>query len=225
MGSQDLFHKRKAKLANNLERKKAKRDSYDKVLIVCEGEKTEPNYFKELIDTYEINSANVAIDGSCGSSPKSVFERAVELYQAEKRKGDPFDKVFCVFDRDSHDSYEETLKRISLKNPKLTFFATNSIPCFEFWILLHFKYTTKPYVSTATSSMCNEVLKELSEVMPTYAKGNEKVFSSLLNQIEYAKSNAIRAEKESQKNNTDNPMTSVHILIEYLQNIKSENKG
>ena len=34
MGSQDLFHKRKAKLANNLERKKAKRDSYDKVLIV-----------------------------------------------------------------------------------------------------------------------------------------------------------------------------------------------
>ena len=45
MGSEDLFHKRKAKAADSLKRRKAKRSSYDKVLIVCEGEKTEPNYF------------------------------------------------------------------------------------------------------------------------------------------------------------------------------------
>ena len=45
MGSEDLFHKRKAKSAEQLERRKAKRSPYEKVLIVCEGEKTEPNYF------------------------------------------------------------------------------------------------------------------------------------------------------------------------------------
>jgi len=56
MGSENLFHKRKAKAADRLERRKAKRASYDKVIIVCEGEKTEPNYFNELIDFYEINS-------------------------------------------------------------------------------------------------------------------------------------------------------------------------
>ncbi|MBE8232515.1 MAG: hypothetical protein HAW67_02180 [Endozoicomonadaceae bacterium] len=36
MGSEDLFHKRKARSANKLARKKAKRASYDRVLIVCD---------------------------------------------------------------------------------------------------------------------------------------------------------------------------------------------
>ena len=59
MGTVNLFHKRKAKAADGLERRKAKRESYDKVLIVCEGEKTEPNYFNELINFYKLNTANV----------------------------------------------------------------------------------------------------------------------------------------------------------------------
>jgi hypothetical protein len=75
MGSEDLHHKRKAKKADKLARKKEKRASYEKVLIVCEGSKTEPNYFNELIEYYEINSANVAIDGKCGSSPKSFLKK------------------------------------------------------------------------------------------------------------------------------------------------------
>jgi hypothetical protein len=47
MGSDNLFHKRKARQIESLRRKKARRASYETVLIVCEGEKTEPNYFKE----------------------------------------------------------------------------------------------------------------------------------------------------------------------------------
>jgi hypothetical protein len=48
MGSDNLFHKRKVRRAASLRRTAARRDSYDTVLIVCEGEKTEPNYFREL---------------------------------------------------------------------------------------------------------------------------------------------------------------------------------
>ncbi|VAW46556.1 hypothetical protein MNBD_GAMMA03-583 [hydrothermal vent metagenome] len=59
MGTDNLHHKRKAKSISNLERKKAKRAPYDRVLIVCEGEKTEPYYFSELIDYYRLNSANI----------------------------------------------------------------------------------------------------------------------------------------------------------------------
>lgn len=39
MGTDNLFHKRKAKSAKGLQRRAAKRDAYAKVLIVCEGEK------------------------------------------------------------------------------------------------------------------------------------------------------------------------------------------
>ena len=59
MGSDNLFHRRKAKKTSDLARRRAKRSAYQKILIVCEGEKTEPNYFNELIDYYELNTANV----------------------------------------------------------------------------------------------------------------------------------------------------------------------
>jgi len=48
VGSEDLFHKRKAKTQQATARRKAKRKPYDHVLIVCEGEKTEPFYFDEM---------------------------------------------------------------------------------------------------------------------------------------------------------------------------------
>lgn len=79
MGSDNLHHKRKAKDAQHLQRRKSQRAPYDKILIVCEGEKTEPNYFKELINYYKLNTANVEIDGSCGSSPEKVLKRAEQF--------------------------------------------------------------------------------------------------------------------------------------------------
>ena len=42
MGSDDLFHK--AKKARDLARKAGRRKGKERVLIVCEGAKTEPNY-------------------------------------------------------------------------------------------------------------------------------------------------------------------------------------
>lgn len=221
MGSDNLFHKRTAKVADNLERRKAKRSSYDKVLIVCEGEKTEPNYFNELIQFYELNTANVDIDGSCGSSPKSVFKRAINLWEIEDRKGDPFDRVYCVFDRDSHETYEETVRKISEHKPKNLFHAAVSVPCFEYWLLLHFKFTTKPYAATGASSIANEVFKELKDVMPNYTKGSINIFSTLASQVEFAKENATRSMQHAEDNHTDNPTTYIHDLVDYLQNLKA----
>ena len=163
----------------------------------------------------------MAIDGTCGSSPRSVLQRAVDLYQAEGRKGDSFDRVYCVFDKDSHDSYNETLEKISSKRLHDTYYAATSVPCFEYWLLLHFKYTTRPYAPTGTSSASEEVLRDVNEVMPEYAKGDKSVFTLLSQQLEFAKANALRALEEAKKSNTDNPSTHIHELVTYLQSIKS----
>ncbi len=109
MGSQDLFHKRKAKTKNALARKQSRRFSYERVLIVCEGSKTEPYYFQELIDCLELNTANVVVDGSCDSSPAQVVVFAIKKYRGENKTGNGFDKVFCVIDRDTHDTYDDVL--------------------------------------------------------------------------------------------------------------------
>lgn len=52
---------RRDRSRKSLKRPGPKREPYDRVLIVCEGEKTEPNYLKEMIAHFQLSSANVAI--------------------------------------------------------------------------------------------------------------------------------------------------------------------
>ena len=134
MGMDNLHHTRKAKSASEFARKKGRRARYARVLIVCEGEKTEPNYFEALKEHLELNTANVDVTGECGSSPVSIVEYATRRYRDEHRAGAPFDKVFCVFDRDTHNTYQQALDKIAAAKPKDIFVAITSVPCFEYWL-------------------------------------------------------------------------------------------
>jgi len=220
MGSDNLFHRRKAKQAKELARKKAKRESYAKVLIVCEGEKTEPNYFNELKDHLALNSANIIITGDCGSSPMAVVKHVRLQYKYAKDAGDPFDKVFCVFDKDTHTSYHQAIEKLEAAKPKNTFYPVTSVPCFEYWLLLHFTYTTKPFQQNGSKSGCETLIDELSKYLPDYQKGDKSIFDTIVGQLPRAKAHAIKALDEAEKNDTDNPSTHIHKLIEYLENIK-----
>lgn len=227
MGTDNLFHKRKAKAAIDTQRRKSNRESYDKVLIVCEGEKTEPLYFSELIDHYEIHSANVRISGECGSDPVSVVEYGFQLYQEEKiANSGPFDRVYCVFDRDNHVNYQQALTKIASYKPKTTFIAITSVPCFEYWLLLHFSYTTAPFMPTGNASAGAAVLKQLQTYWPDYNKAAHGTFAHTLqisnDELGFAKANARRALIQSKQHHDGNPSTHVHDLVEYLQNIKMD---
>ena len=146
MGSDNLFRKRKKRQKDSLKRAKAKRDPYDVVLIVCEGEKTEPNYFEELRDAFKLNTANIEICGDeCGSSPRNVVDHAIKKYRESK----DYDRVYCIFDKDQHLTYNEALDKVrQTKLPKgHSIYAITSVPCFEIWFLLHYRYSTKSYVA------------------------------------------------------------------------------
>lgn len=220
MGSENLFSKRKARNERDLARKKAKRSSYEKVLIVCEGEKTEPNYFNELKDYYQLNTANIEVDGSCGSDPWSVYKHAKECFHKAKKVNDPYDKIYCVFDKDKHTTYSQTLDAI---NQIKIFTAIFSVPCFEYWLLLHFIYTTKPIVSAGNKSVCDRIVDELRRYQPDYQKGDQGVFKKYMSKLKFAKTNATKALQETKRNQTDNPSTVIHELVNYLQNLKSQN--
>lgn len=221
MGTDNLHHKRKAKSVNDFARKKARRAPYARVLIVCEGEKTESNYFNGLKDHLTLNNANVVVTGECGSSPLSIVEYAMQRYRDEQRTGDPFDKVFCVFDRDVHDTYQQALDRIAAAKPKATFVAITSVPCFEYWLLLHFDYTTAPFHAAGAKSTGDRVVDKLRKYIPDYQKGDGSVFAQLIEQLPRAKAHASKALIDALANNSDNPSTRVHELVEYLQNIRA----
>lgn len=221
MGTDDLFKRRKAKTARHHARRNASRAPYEKVLIVCEGEKTEPNYFLELVDHYEINTANVYVDGDCGSDPLSVAEHAIKRYQKEKGTDEPYDQVYCVIDRDAHPNFDAAISKLNSQKPARTFHSIVSVPCFEYWLLLHFNYTTAAFVAAGGKSAGDRVLSELKGYWPEYGKGKLGVFVHLFQALDFAKANAARGLADAKRTGSTNPSTNVHELVEYLQNIKT----
>lgn len=220
MGSDDLFHKRKARLAESHRREKAKRAPYERVLIVCEGMKTEPNYFRALRSELGLHPANVVIeDKKSGLDPKGLVDFALQTYRKDK----DYENVFCVFDKDKHASYPAALDKIRETRLKdATLHAITSIPCFEVWILLHFIYTTHVFRAAGQDSDCALVIDELDKEgrIPGYEKGSNDIFDALLDKLETAVKNAERLEKYHLSSGTDNPSTIVHKLVHHLKGLK-----
>ena len=69
------------------------------------------------------------------------------------------------------------------------------------------------------------VLKELKVFWPEYTKAVAGVFLTTMqirnDELGYAKTNAKRALIAANENRTDNPSTTVHLLVDYLQQINS----
>ena len=206
---------RRARQINDLKRNRAKQASYDRVLIVCEGSKTEPNYFREIIDHLKLNTANVEVDGSSDSSPRSVVAHAIQRLQ-----DDPdFDRVYCFFDKDEHTTYNEAVQRI-LAYSKSPLYAILSVPCFEYWFLLHFEFTARPYARSGKRSPADCVIGDLKRYLAAYEKGDKRLFQALRDKLELAIERSKRVHEQATKNQSDNPSTQVHLLVEYLQNLK-----
>ena len=220
MGSDDLHHKRKSRQTRSLARHQSSRKDYDRVLIVCEGSKTELNYLRELADSLALSSANIEVDGNSGSSPISVVRYAKRRYREEKAKGDTYDRVFCVFDKDKHADYEKAISETKAARPVGIFQAMPSVPCFEYWLLLHFTFSTRPYVLSGRISACFLLINDLRNHMPSYAKGDKGIFKKLMSQTGQAIANSKQALNQAVASSTDNPTTKIHELVEYLQQLK-----
>ncbi|CAN5344526.1 hypothetical protein BH10PSE19_BH10PSE19_15260 [soil metagenome] len=137
-------HSPKARRREELQRKKSQRASYDRILIVSEGSKTEPLYFSEIRTAYRLHTANVEVRPSeLGTAPIQVVEYAQMLFENGDRHKNiqqrAFEQVYAVFDRDDHDSYFDALNKAKVLDGKLrndakqyvSFKAIASVQCFE----------------------------------------------------------------------------------------------
>ena len=204
-----------------LERRRPRREPYDRVLIVCEGSQTEPNYLRELVAACQLSSANVRITGEGGAAPKSVVELAIQLFEADP----DYDAVFCVFDRDGHSTFDEAVQRIHDKKlirrigrrkvGEARFEAVASVPCFEYWILLHYADTTAPM------PRYSDLLHRLHRVpgFGAYDKGARGLFERTQDLMETALVRADRANAAARQAGTDNPSTQMADLIRYLMDL------
>lgn len=97
------------------------------ILIVCEGENTEPSYFKQ----FRLSSATIKAVGE-GYNTTSLVNRALQL--ANKGK---YEQVWCVFDKDdfNNNSFNDAIKIAEANR----FGVAYSNQSFEYWIILHFE--------------------------------------------------------------------------------------
>ena len=78
----------------------------------------------------------------------------------------------------------------------------------------------KPFSATGNKSICDKTNDELKKHLPDYQKGTRGMFRKLVSKLETAKTNAQRALRDSESNQTDNPSTCIHILVSYLQSLE-----
>lgn len=107
-----------------------------RILIVCEGEKTEPQYFKSFS---KINRGSVVYNldvQGIGDNTRNVVNKAIELKKIAMGSSSEYDSVWAVFDRDSFPSSDF--------NAAIQKAEASGIGCawsneaFELWFLFHF---------------------------------------------------------------------------------------
>ena len=209
-------------------RKEKRRYEGDTVLIVCEGDETEPNYLHALKEHLQLHNAAVEIADSSGSAPISVVESAKRYCEDACSRGEPFAKVFCVIDKDTHPTYQNSLQaikdfnKISSNHCATILCAIPSVPCFEYWILMHFIQSTALY-GTGSSPPCNHLISSaLKKHIPNYSKtdrarAKELIETRLKNAMRNSRT-TLRAAKSAE---TDNPSTHMHLLVEELEYLKN----
>lgn len=209
-----------------LERKLNRRASYDRILIVSEGSKTEPDYFREIRAEYRLHSANVEVQPSAlGTEPIQVVEYARELFEnGDRHRGirpRVFEQVYAVFDRDDHRTYHDALARAreldgtlrnDLRQP-VKFAAIPSRPCFEFWLLLHFE-------DVHHLIHRDEALRRLKRYLPDYEKGYGLAFAKTKASLGTAVDRARTLMARNDPADDDEPYTRVVDLVELLTTLR-----
>jgi RloB-like protein len=188
----------------SLDRKVGNRQLIPTFLIVCEGEKTEPNYFS----SFPVSTRpEIKIVGRAGQTTK-VVNKALEL---SKEKN--FDRIWCVFDRDpSRDETSDNFNKALQLAKKEGISVAYSHECFEIWYLLHFNFYDTPISR-------KDYQKKLTKLLDMdYEKNSDGMYESLKDRQPMAIQHAVKllATYDPPNPANDNPATTVHLLVEEL---------
>ena len=206
---------------NNISRKdrlKTKRQAPANYLIVCEGKKTEPNYFnglkKKINEKYgnkvDVLIPNIDIKGIGMNTTSLVKYTQKTVNHANKVYG----QVWVVFDKDDYND-EQFNSAIDNCNYNVAW----SNPNFELWLLAHFKKVNR-YISK------DDVIQELSKEfqkkgLGDYTKNDTDIFDKVTSEgkLHTAIKNCEYMEEVNKDGQASqrNPMTKVYKIVDGLK--------
>jgi hypothetical protein len=211
------------------------------VLIVCEGEKTEQDYFQPFREKYRAELEIKTVAGKdkghkIGTNPLNIVEFAKKEHlagekakkRANKKSADLlddiviYDSIWCVFDKDDHEQEVIDAHREAEKHKiKIAF----SNPAFEVWLLYHFQLQTAPLTK-------DELWKALKKYLPNYDKSLTTINAQLLKNSNVACKNARKGRERNKKDPATraqpiadwnpelaNPCSTVDLLVDELEQL------
>lgn len=199
-------------------REQGTRDQIVRFLIVCEGEKTEPNYFRAFTERWsEVKEIKVA---GCGCSTCQLIIEAKKLREKlEHERQVSFDRVWLVFDKDEFKDFNKAIADAKKEGMNCAW----SNQAFELWYVLHFQYLDTGVDRKQYIEMIEDKVRKASKSKTFKYKKNDEGFYQILQEhgdeeqaIKRAqKLRKIRGEKKNYA--THNPRTEVDLLVDELR--------
>ncbi|MBF0629100.1 MAG: RloB domain-containing protein [Magnetococcales bacterium] len=179
-----------------------------KMLIVCEDSKSGLFYLEDLVDHLHLSAVTVVESSEQGTDPLSVVEFAKKRLKQKK-----YDEVCAVFDGDGvlrggpeKAQFDGAITKAKA-DPAIEVYV--SVPCIEYWFLLHYGFTDAP--DQNCESICNRLGDKLNQ---RYHKSIH--IYALLDPKDQAQA-MKHAKKLRDPQRFTSPSTEMDLLIEKLQ--------
>lgn len=188
-------------------------------LIVCEGEKTEPNYFKAFIDNRRSEVKEVNVKG-CGCSTCQLINEAKKIREKlERERPVSFDRVWLVFDKDEFKDFNKAIEDAKKEGMNCAW----SNQAFELWYVLHFQYLVTGVDRKQYIEMIEDKVRKASKNKKFEYKKNDVGFYQILQEHGDEEQATKRAQRlrgirgEEKNYAAHNPRTEVDLLVDELR--------
>ena len=155
--------------SSDLSRRQGVREIKQSFLIVCEGEKTEPDYFR----AFRMTAATVKAVGQAMNT-MTLVSKAISIRDADQKRKKIYDQCWVVFDKD--DFPAKDFNQAIQYAEKNGFRVAYSNQAFEYWFLLHYNL----YTGAIHRSQYKEMLTKLTGMAYSKSEGYGAVMYNLL---------------------------------------------
>lgn len=199
-------------------REQGTRGKIVRFLIVCEGEKTEPNYFRAFTERWsEVKEIKVA---GCGCSTCQLINEAKKIQEKlEHERQVSFDRVWLVFDKDEFKDFNKAIEDAKKEGMNCAW----SNQAFELWYVLHFQYLVTGVDRKQYIEMIEDKVRKASKSKKFKYKKNDEGFYQILQkhgdeEQAIKRAQRLRGIRGKEKNYaTHNPRTEVDLLVDELR--------
>lgn len=190
---------------SSLSRRQGVREIKQSFLIVCEGEKTEPDYFK----AFRMTAATVKAVGQAMNT-MTLVNKAISIREADRQKKRVYDQCWVVFDKDDFpaNDFNQAIK-LAEKNG---FHVAYSNQAFEYWFLLHYNL----YKGPIHRNQYKDMLTKLTGLLYNKTEGfGATMYNLLLTRQQQAIKNADAVLAQISHGNPaeEESSTTVHKLV------------